>query len=157
MRFMMLMIPAGYETASKDALPPKEGVEAMLQYNESMRKAGVLLAADGLHPPAEGARSAGRRKAQVTDGPFAEAKEAIGGYWLIQVKSKAEAIEWASRCPAVQSSCPDGVATLELRQMQELGDWPAEFRRCSASTPSCRSSARERRPGRIRGVRTPGL
>jgi hypothetical protein len=128
MRFMMLMIPAGYESAPREALPPKEGVEAMLQYNEAMRKAGVLLAADGLHPPAEGARL--RRaggKLTVTDGPFAEAKEAIGGYWLIQVKSKAEAIEWASRCPAVQSYAPDGVATIELRQLQELGDWPAEF------------------------------
>ncbi len=129
MRFMMLMIPTGYEKAEPGAMPPPEAVEAMLKYNESMRKAGVLLALDGLHPPAEGVRltrSSGKLK--VTDGPFSEAKEAVGGYWMIQVKSKEEAVEWASRCPAVQPYAPDGVATIELRQLQEVGDWPAEFR-----------------------------
>ena len=129
MRFLMLMLPTGYEKATPAALPPKEGVEAMLQYNESLRKAGVLLTMDGLHPPAEGARlTRAGGKLKVTDGPFAEAKEAIGGYWMLQVKSKEEAIEWASRCPAVQPYAPDGVATIELRHIQELGDWPADFR-----------------------------
>ncbi|MHB8417247.1 MAG: YciI family protein [Myxococcales bacterium] len=129
MRFMMLMIPTGYEKATPDAQPPKEGVEAMMKYNESLRKAGVLVALDGLHAPSEGVRL--RRadgKLKVIDGPFAEAKEAIGGYWVLEVKSKAEAVEWASRCPAVQPYAPDGVATIELRQIQELADFPPELR-----------------------------
>ena len=73
----------------------------MMKYNEALQKAGVLLALDGLHPPSMGARvSFPGGKPKVTDGPFAEAKEVLGGYWMIQVKSKEEAIEWASRCPA---------------------------------------------------------
>ncbi len=136
MRFLMLMIPAGYEQAKAGALPPVEAVKAMLDYNESLRKAGVLLTMDGLHPPAEGVRlTRAGGKLRVTDGPFAEAKEALGGYWMLQVKSKEEAIEWASRCPAVQSHAPDGVATIELRQLQETGDWPAEFRPVLAKYP----------------------
>ena len=72
----------------------------MMKYNEELQKAGVLLALDGLHPPSMGARvSFSGGKPTVTDGPFAEAKEVLGGYWMIQVKSKEEAIEWASRCP----------------------------------------------------------
>jgi hypothetical protein len=101
MRFMMLMIPKGYENAKPGVMPDAKAVTAMMKYNESLEKAGVLLALDGLHPPSMGARvmfSGG--KAKVTDGPFAEAKEVLGGYWMIQVKSKEEAIEWPSRCPA---------------------------------------------------------
>jgi len=144
MRFMMLMIPAGYEKAQAHALPPKEGVEAMLQYNESLRKAGVLVALDGLHPPVEGVRlTRAAGKLRVTDGPFTETKEAIGGYWILQVKSKAEAVEWASRCPAVQSYAPDGVATIELRQLQELGDWPAEFQALLAKYPELQKLERK--------------
>ena len=102
MRFMMLMIPKGYETAEPGTMPDAEAVAAMMKYNESLQKAGVLLALDGLHPPSMGARvSFPGGKPKVTDGPFAEAKEVLGGYWMIQVKSKEEAIEWASRCPAV--------------------------------------------------------
>jgi hypothetical protein len=136
MRFMMLMIPTGYEKAEPGATPPAEGVEAMLKYNESLRKAGVLLALDGLQPPAAGVRltrSGGKLK--LTDGPFTEAKEAIGGYWIIRVKSKEEAVEWASRCPAVQPYAPDGIATIELRQIQEVGDWPADLRAVVAKYP----------------------
>ena len=82
-------------------MPDAKAVAAMMKYNESLQKAGVLLALDGLHPPSMGARvSFAGGKPKVTDGPFAEAKEVIGGYWMIQVKSKEEAIEWASRCPA---------------------------------------------------------
>ena len=74
----------------------------MMKYNESLQKAGVLLALDGLHPPSMGARvTFAGGKPKVTDGPFAEAKEVLGGYWMIQVKSKEEAIEWATRCPDV--------------------------------------------------------
>src|ERR1700761_3124068 len=98
MRFMMLMIPKGYENTAPGTMPDAKAVEAMMKYNEALQKSGVLLSLDGLHPPSMGARvsfPAGRPK--VTDGPFAEAKEVIGGYWMIQVKSKEEAIQWATR------------------------------------------------------------
>ena len=136
MRYMMLMIPAGYEKAGAEGSPPKEAIEAMMAYNESLRKAGVLIALDGLHPPAEGVRlTRAGGKLKVTDGPFTETKEAIGGYWILQVKSKEEAVEWASRCPAVQPYAPDGVATLELRPIQELTDFPPELQAVVAKYP----------------------
>src|SRR5215813_11525268 len=99
MRFMMLMIPKGYEKAPPGTVPDcAERVADMMKYNEALQKAGVLLALDGLHPPSMGARvSFAGGKPKVTDGPFIEAKEVIGGYWVIQVKSREEAIEWASR------------------------------------------------------------
>ena len=121
MRFMMLMIPKGYEQAAPSALPSKEMIAAMMKYNDALTKAGVLLALDGLHPPSEAVRLryAGG-KATITDGPFAEAKETIGGYWLMQVKSKEEAVEWASRCPAQDGD------VIELRQVQEMEEFPPE-------------------------------
>ena len=89
MRFMMLMIPNGYEKAAPGAMPDGKAVAAMMKYNESLQKAGVLLALDGLHPPSMGVRvSFSGGKPKVTDGPFTEAKEVLGGYWMIQVKSK---------------------------------------------------------------------
>src|SRR5690348_4359529 len=101
MRFMMLMIPKGFETATPDYTLDAKRVERMMQYNESLQKAGVLLALDGLHPPSMGARvTFAGGKPKVTDGPFAEAKEVLGGYWIIQVRSRDEAIAWATRCPA---------------------------------------------------------
>ena len=127
MRFMMLMIPKGYEKAAPDTVPDAKAVEAMMKYNESLQKAGVLLALDGLHPPSTGARVSfpgGRPK--VTDGPFAEAKEVIGGYWMIQVKSKGEAIEWAKRCPAGENE------VIEIRQVQEMSDFPADVQKAAA-------------------------
>ncbi|MFI5014526.1 MAG: YciI family protein [Hyphomicrobiales bacterium] len=126
MRFMMLMIPKGYEKAAAGALPDAKLVAAMTKYNEALTKAGVLLALDGLHPSQKGARisfSAG--KPSVTQGPFTEARELLGGYWMIQVKSKEEAIEWAKRCPA-----PDG-DVIEVRQVQELSDFPPELRKAA--------------------------
>src|SRR5436190_14707852 len=100
MRFMMLMIPKGYEQAAPGAVPDAAAVAAMMKYNESLQKAGVLLALDGLHPPSMGARvSFAGGTPKVTDGPFSEAKEVVGGYCMIQVKSKEEAIECAKRCP----------------------------------------------------------
>ena len=124
MRFMMLMIPQGYETAAQDAMPDAEAVANMMQYNESLQKAGVLLALEGLHPPASGVRvSFATGKPVVTDGPFAEAREAVGGYWIIQVKSKAEAIEWAKRCPAGANE------TIELRQIFELSEFPEDVQK----------------------------
>jgi len=94
------MMPKGYEKAQPGTMPDANAVAAMMKYNEALQKAGVLLALDGLHPPSMGARvtfSGG--KPEVTDGPFTEAKEVIGGYWMIQVKSKEEAVEWASVAP----------------------------------------------------------
>ena len=93
-----------------------------MKYNESLQKAGVLLALDGLHPPSEGARvSFAGGKPSVTDGPFAETKEVIGGYWMIQVKSKEEAIEWAKRAPAPHGEGAE--SEIELRQLFELEDF----------------------------------
>jgi hypothetical protein len=127
MRFMMLMIPKGYEKAAPGTLPDAKGVAAMMKYNESLQKAGVLLALDGLHPPAMGARvSFPGGKARVTDGPFAEAKEVLGGYWMIQVKSREEAIEWASRCPASEND------VIEVRQVQEMSDFPPDVKAAAA-------------------------
>jgi hypothetical protein len=121
MRFMMLMIPKGYEKAAPGAMPDAKVIAAMMKYNEALQKAGVLLSLEGLHPPSMGARvSFPGGKPKVTDGPFAEAKEVLGGYWMIQVKSREEAIEWAKRCPASENE------TIEIRQVQEISDFPAE-------------------------------
>jgi hypothetical protein len=126
MRFMMLMIPKGYETAAAGTVPDAKAVEAMMKYNESLQKAGVLLALDGLHPPSMGARvSFPGGKPRVVDGPFPEAKEVLGGYWMIEVKSKAEAIEWASRCPGSENE------TIEIRQVQEMSDFPPDVRKAA--------------------------
>jgi hypothetical protein len=124
---MMLMIPKGYENAKPGTVPDAKAVASMMKYNEALQKAGVLLALDGLHPPSMGARvSFSGGKARVTDGPFAEVKEVVGGYWMIQVKSKEEAIEWASRCPASETE------TIEVRQVQEMSDFPADVRTAAA-------------------------
>jgi hypothetical protein len=126
-RFMMLMIPKGYGEAAPGAMPDATAVAAMMKYNESLQKAGVLLALDGLHPPSMGARiSFSGGKPKVTDGPFAEAKEVLGGYWMIQVKSKEEAIEWASRCPGSENE------VIEVRQVQEFADFPADVQDAAA-------------------------
>ena len=101
MRFMMLMIPLGYERAPPDVQLDPERVAAMMRYNEALKEAGVLITLDGLHPPSMGARvSFARGKPVVTDGPFAESKEVLGGYWMIDVASRDEAIAWAQQCPA---------------------------------------------------------
>lgn len=127
MRFMMLMIPKGYETAAPGTMPAADAVAQMMKYNEELQKAGVLLALDGLRPPSEGARiSFAGGKPKVTDGPFAEAKEVLGGYWMIQVKSREEAIAWASRCPAGDNE------TIEVRQVQEMEDFPEDVQKAAA-------------------------
>ena len=118
MRFMMFMLPNLEPDA--DWMPSAEAVAEMTKYNETLTKAGVLLSLDGLHPQTESARvtfSGGKHT--VTDGPFSEAKEVIGGYWVIQVRSKEEAIEWASRCPG--DNC-----TIEVRQVFEMSEFPPE-------------------------------
>ena len=129
MRFMLLMIPKGYESAAPGAVPDAAAVAAMAKYNETLTKAGVLLALDGLHPPSMGARvSFSQGKPTVTDGPFPETKEVLGGYWMIQVGSKQEAIEWARRCPASDNE------VIEVRQVQELSDFPADVQKAAGST-----------------------
>ncbi len=128
MRFMMLMIPKGYEKAAPSAMPDPKAVAAMIKYNEELQKAGVLLALDGLHPPSAGARvSFSGGKPRVTDGSFTEAKEVIGGYWMIQATSKEEAIEWASRCPASDNE------VIEIRQVFEASEFGPEVARQEAA------------------------
>jgi hypothetical protein len=137
---MMLMIPQGYENAKPGAMPDPKAVAAMMTYNQALRKAGVLLALEGLHPPSMGARvsfAGGRPK--VTDGPFTERKEVLGGYWMIQVKSKEEAIEWASRCPASDNEI------IEIRQVQEMADFPPDVQKAAAGFSELQEESRNRK------------
>jgi hypothetical protein len=121
MRFMMIMFPSGYENAKPGTVPDLKAMEAMGKYNEQLQKAGVLLALDGLTPPSMGARVTFKSgKSKVTDGPFTEAKEVVGGYWMIQVKSREEALEWASRIPGSDNEM------VEVRQVMEITDFPAD-------------------------------
>jgi len=127
MRFMMLMIPKGYEQAAPGTMPEVDRVAEMMKYNEALKKAGVLLSLDGLHPPSMGARVHFRNgKPTVIDGPFAETHEVLGGYWMIRVDSRAEAIAWASRCPASDNE------VIEVRQVQEFEDFPADLQAVAA-------------------------
>ena len=136
MRFMMLMIPLGYETAPPDVQLDPERVKAMMKYNEALQKAGVLITLDGLHPPSMGARvSFATGKPVVTDGPFTESKEVLGGYWMIDVRSREEAIAWASKCPA------SGNEIIEIRQVQEMADFSEEVREAAAGLAEIRGNA----------------
>ncbi len=119
MRFMA-MVKATKESET-GVMPKPELMEAMGRFNEEMMKAGVLLSLDGLQPTSKGARirfSGG--KPSVIDGPFAETKELVAGFWLIEVKSKQEAIEWMKRCPPPMG--PDEDAEIEIRQVFEMSD-----------------------------------
>jgi hypothetical protein len=119
MRFMMIVFPKDYQTAKPGWVPDLKSMEVMGKYNEQLGKAGVLLALDGLTPPATmSARVTFKAgKSKVTDGPFPEAKEVVGGYWIIQVKSREEALEWASRIPG------DDNLTVEVRRMFDATDF----------------------------------
>jgi hypothetical protein len=118
MRFMMLV--KANEQSEAGVLPSKEELAEMGQFNEELLKAGVMLAGEGLQASSKGARvKYSGDKRTVIDGPFTEAKELIAGYWLIQVRSKDEAVEWASRIPF-----KDG--EVEIRQVFEASDFPAE-------------------------------
>lgn len=131
MRFMMFMYPGvATEDESKWAPTNPEDVAAMTRYNAELSKAGVLLALDGLQPGSKGARVRfGGGKATVADGPFAEAKELVGGYWIIQAASKEEAVEWASRCPAGERDM------IEVRQVYEMSDFPADVQAAVVELP----------------------
>ena len=138
----MLVIPKGYEKAAPGTMPDAKAVEAMMKYNESLQKAGVLLALDGLHPPSMGARvSFEGGKPAVTDGPFAESKEVVGGYWMIQVKSKEEAIEWAKRCPMADNEI------IEIRQVQEFADFPDDVKQAASGFEEMQAQAGQRKGG----------
>lgn len=120
MRFMM-MVKAN-NNSEAGAMPDEKLIAAMTRYNEELAKAGVLLDLAGLQPSSKGARikfSGGKRT--VIEGPFAETKELIAGYWLIQVKTREEAIEWARRAPAPHGEAAEG--EIELRQLFELEDF----------------------------------
>ena len=122
MRFMMIMFPKGYENAKPGSVPDLKAMEVMGKYNEELQKAGVLLALDGLTPPSTmSARVTFKSgKSIVTDGPFTEAKEVVGGYWIIQVKSREEALEWASRIPGKDDEM------VEVRRFFDLTDFDPE-------------------------------
>src|SRR5438270_637260 len=127
MRFMMLMIPGGYETAAPGTMPEAERVAEMMAYNKALQEAGVLITLDGLHPPSMGARvSFPDGKPVVTDGPFAESKEVLGGYWMIDVASRDEAVAWAKKCPAGPNEI------IEIRQVQEMADFPDDVQQAAA-------------------------
>jgi hypothetical protein len=137
---MLLMIPKGYEKAEPGAMPDAAAVAAMMKYNESLQRAGVLLALDGLHPASMGARvSFEGGKPKVTDGPFAEAKEVVGGYWMIEARSREEAIEWATRCPGSENE------VIEVRQVQELADFPADVQKAAAGFAEMQAEAGQRK------------
>ena len=122
MRFMMIMFEKGYEKAKPGWVPDLKSMEVMGKYNEELGKAGVLLALDGLTPPATMSARVTREngKLKVTDGPFTEAKEVVGGYWIIQVKSREEALEWASRIPGEDN------VMVEVRRMFDVTDFDPE-------------------------------
>jgi hypothetical protein len=122
MRFMMIIFPKDYENAKPGWVPDLKSMEKMGKYNEQLQKAGVLIALDGLTPPSTmSARVTFKSgKSQVTDGPFAETKEVVGGYWIIQVKSREEALEWASRIPGEDN------VMVEVRRMFDVTDFDPE-------------------------------
>jgi hypothetical protein len=119
----MVMVKANADSEA-GVMPSQELLAAMGKYNDELVKAGVLLAAEGLQPSSRGARvKFSGTKRTVIDGPFAETKELVAGFWLIQVKSKAEAIEWVKRCPNPM----EGDSEIEIRQVFEAEDFGDEF------------------------------
>ena len=123
MQFMMLMIPSVYRGNKKleNFRPDRKGIEAMTRFNEELGKAVKILSLNGLHPLSTGARvSFGGGKPTVTDGPFVETKEVLGGYWLVEADSKAELVKWAQRCPAEEGD------VLEIRQVFDEADFATE-------------------------------
>jgi hypothetical protein len=140
MRFMMLMIPHGYETAPPKVDLDPDRVAAMMKYNEALQAAGVLITLDGLHPPSAGARvSFPGGKPVVTDGPFTESKEVLGGYWMIDVASREEAIAWAKKCPASENE------VIEIRQVQEMTDFSEDVRKAAAGFAELQKGSAARR------------
>ena len=144
MRFMLFMIPGVYQggpssTAKEDFVPPSDAVEKMMKFNEELANAGALVALDGLTPPATGARVAFRGgKPVVTDGPFAESKEVVGGYWMIRANTREEAINWAKKVPASEAD------VIEVRQVFEMSDFPEDARKV-ADNPAVKAAVEQDR------------
>jgi hypothetical protein len=127
MRFMMLMIPKGYETAAPGTQPEAAAVERMMKYNEQLQQAGVLLSLDGLHPPSVGARvTFSDGQARVIQAPFPGVSEVLGGYWLLELGSLDEAIEWAKCCPAGDNE------TVEVRKVMTFEDFAPDVQQAVA-------------------------
>ena len=146
MRFMMLMIPGGYETAAPGAMPSAEAVAAMMKYNEALKDAGVLITLDGLHPPSMGARvSFAGGKPVVTDGPFTEAKEVLGGYWMIDVTSARR------RSPGQSDARLPANEVIEIRQVQEMSDFPPDVQQAAAGFDRNAGQGRARHPSDLCG------
>src|SRR3979411_2967139 len=136
---MRLLIPKDYATAAPGTMPPADAVSAMMKYNEALKDAGVLITLDGLHPPSTGARvSFATGKPVVTDGPFTESKEVLGGYWMIDVASREEAIAWAKKCPGSQNE------TIEIRQVHEMADFSEELQQVAAGFPEMQGTVKRR-------------
>ncbi len=130
MRFMVFMIPGVYQPGKKvapDFAPSADMVQKMMKFNEELTKAGALISLDGLQPLTNGARVAfSGGKPTVTDGPFVETKEVVGGYWMLQFKSKQEAIDWVKRCPAQDGD------VIEIRPVFEMSDFPADVQKAAS-------------------------
>ena len=138
MRFMIIVKATNESEAG--VMPDAKRLSEMEKYHEELQKAGVLLTLDGLHPPSMGARvSFSGGKPKVTDGPFIETKEVLGGYWMIEVKSKEEAIEWASRCPASENE------VIEVRQVQEFSDFPTDVQKAAAKYSEMQAQSKPRK------------
>jgi hypothetical protein len=124
MRYMMTILRDNYESTKPAEIKDTKAFEEMGKFNDQLRKAGILLAMDGLTPPSMGARVTYKGgKAKITDGPFPEAKEVIGGYWIIEANSLEEALEWASRAPCMEP------ATVEVRRIVEISDFDPELQK----------------------------
>lgn len=116
MRFLALMYPG--EQAESGALPDEQAIAQMMKFNEMLASKGALISLDGLHPSAKGARiTFPDGKPVVTDGPFAESKELVGGFWMIKADSREQAVEWFKQCPAM------GAERIELRQVYEFEEF----------------------------------
>ena len=127
MRFMVIVKATAESEAGE--MPSEELLSAMMKYNEQLVKAGIMLAGEGLHPSSKGARVRfNDDKRTVIDGPFAETKELVAGYWIWQVRSLDEAIEWVKRCPNPM----DGKSVIEIRQIFDMDDFG------EAATPEIR-------------------
>lgn len=139
MRFMMLMIPKGYEAAAPDKQPPADRVGEMMKFNQAMQDAGSLLYCEGLHPPSAGKRvSFAGGRPTVTDGPFTETKECLGGFWMIQVKSLQEAVDWARRCPGSDNE------VIEIRRVQEIEDFNEDIKKHIGGFDTMQGTARKK-------------
>ncbi|SDS36597.1 Uncharacterized conserved protein [Opitutus sp. GAS368] len=130
MQFMVFMIPAVYQPKNgkqqpgPDFKPDPKMMTEMGRFNDELRKAGALLSLDGLLPLSTGARLAfAKRKATVTDGPAVDSKEVVGGYWLIEAKSKQQVVDWWQRCPAQDGD------VIEIRQVAGMADFPADVQK----------------------------